>query len=415
MKLVQIGAGNIGRSFIGQLFSRAGYEVVFIDVDDAIVEALNRRHEYVVEVKDDPPATIPVRNVRAVHGRDLAACVEELATTDVAATAVGPSALPHVYPMLAKGLVRRREIGRGPLDLILCENLRQAAEVVREGLSEYLPPGFPLDDMAGLVETSIGKMVPIMTEEQRRADPLLVFAEAYNTLIVDKRAFRCGVPSVPGIDAKENMAAYVDQKLSIHNCGHAIAAYLAYLQIPGARFVWEAVADPEVREATRRGMWESAHALIAEYPDEFDEGNLGHLIEDLLRRFANRALGDAIHRIGRDVPRKLGREDRLIGSLLLDARHDVPAPYTSLAAAAAMFFRGPDESGRLYPTDAEFAGRVHPRGPAHVLRTVSGLDLAEPLDRRVFDSVLEAHEYVAARIARREPLLPLPASVPPLP
>ena len=40
MKFVQIGAGNIGRSFIGQLFSRAGYEVVFIDVDDAVVEAL---------------------------------------------------------------------------------------------------------------------------------------------------------------------------------------------------------------------------------------------------------------------------------------------------------------------------------------------------------------------------------------
>jgi len=28
---VQFGAGNIGRSFIGQLFSRAGYEVIFIE------------------------------------------------------------------------------------------------------------------------------------------------------------------------------------------------------------------------------------------------------------------------------------------------------------------------------------------------------------------------------------------------
>jgi len=30
-KLVLFGAGKIGRSFIGQLFSRGGYEVVFMD------------------------------------------------------------------------------------------------------------------------------------------------------------------------------------------------------------------------------------------------------------------------------------------------------------------------------------------------------------------------------------------------
>jgi len=31
--MVQFGAGNIGRSFIGQLFSRSGYEVVFVDTN----------------------------------------------------------------------------------------------------------------------------------------------------------------------------------------------------------------------------------------------------------------------------------------------------------------------------------------------------------------------------------------------
>jgi mannitol-1-phosphate 5-dehydrogenase len=41
VKLVQFGAGNIGRSFIGQIFCRAGWEVVFIDVDEKIVSLLN--------------------------------------------------------------------------------------------------------------------------------------------------------------------------------------------------------------------------------------------------------------------------------------------------------------------------------------------------------------------------------------
>jgi len=69
MKLVQFGAGNIGRSFIGQLFSRAGYEVVFADVVPEVIRLLNERRRYRVEIKDDPPGTIWVENVRAVDGR----------------------------------------------------------------------------------------------------------------------------------------------------------------------------------------------------------------------------------------------------------------------------------------------------------------------------------------------------------
>ena len=42
-KLVLFGAGKIGRSFIGQLFSRGGYEVVFIDVFKPVIDELNLR------------------------------------------------------------------------------------------------------------------------------------------------------------------------------------------------------------------------------------------------------------------------------------------------------------------------------------------------------------------------------------
>ena len=40
-KLIQFGAGNIGRSFIGQIFSKEGYEVVFIDVNEKLISELN--------------------------------------------------------------------------------------------------------------------------------------------------------------------------------------------------------------------------------------------------------------------------------------------------------------------------------------------------------------------------------------
>ncbi|MFQ6094968.1 MAG: mannitol-1-phosphate 5-dehydrogenase [Candidatus Bathyarchaeia archaeon] len=391
-KIVIFGAGNIGRSFIGQLFSRSGYEVVFIDVDDAIVNELNERRRYRVEVKDIHPETIWVENVRAVHGRDAEKVAKEIATAHVVATAVGPNNLPHIYANVAKGLLRRLEMGRGPVDIIICENIRDASKIFREGLSKHLPSDYPLDSTVGLVETSIGKMVPIMTEAERRRDPLLVYAEAYNTLIVDKKGFKRDVPKVKGLEAKENIVAYVDRKLLIHNLGHAITAYLGYITDPKMKYIWEAISNKDIRRAVERAMWESGRALIAEHPQEFNEKNIQDYINDLIHRFGNKALGDTIYRVGRDVPRKLSRKDRLIGALLLDAKHCIPAPCTTLGAAAATLFRGKDEKGELYKKDLIFVEEVYPRGIDYILREICGLDFEK--ERTLIQGIKEAYEFL---------------------
>lgn len=392
-KFVQIGAGNIGRSFLGQLFGRAGFEVVFIDVDDRIVRELNRRGRYRVEIRDTQPETLWVENVRAVDGRDVEACAQELATCRLAGTAVGAKAVPHILSTLAAGLQERLRLGNPPLDVIIAENLRNAATLFREGLREHLPADFPLDKMVGLVETSIGKMVPIMPEEVRRKDPLLVYAEAYNTLICDATAFRNPVPRVPGLDPRRNMPAYVDRKLFVHNLGHACCAYFAHLQAPEMRYMWEAAEDPRVVAAARQAMWESGRALINGYSDEFNKDNIGDHIEDLLRRFRNRALGDTIFRVGRDIQRKLGREERIVGAMLFDLKHGVSQPtVTAAAAAAAMYFRATDEHGQLFPADKQFAEEILPRGLDYVLLNTCGLNSSASPDREVRELITRAHE-----------------------
>lgn len=398
MLLVQFGAGNIGRSFIGQLFARAGYEVCFVDVVPAVLEALNTRGEYTVEIRDEHPERITVPGVRGVDGRDRQAVVDVLMEADIAGTAVGPNALAKLCPGLAEGLVRRRAEGRPPLDVILCENLRNAADHVRTELRAHLSAGFPLDECLGLVETSIGKMVPLMTEEDRARDPLLVFAEAYNTLICDGRAFLGGVPAVPGLEPKDNMAAYVDRKLFIHNLGHAACAYVGWAQDPLLTYLWEVVERTELREAARRAMWESGHALIAEYPDEFDEAHIGAHIEDLLRRFGNRALGDTIHRVGRDLPRKLSPEDRLIGALRLEQRHQGLGAATLLAVGCALHFAAPDERSELFPADAAFRRALAESGPREVLIEAAGLDVDVPADLALLEQCLAAEQLVRANL-----------------
>jgi len=389
-KFVQIGAGNIGRSFVGQLFARAGFEVVFVDVVPAVINALNERHRYCVEIKDREPATIWVEGVRGVDGRDREAAAAELAGCRLCATAVGPGALQHVYPTIALALQKRVKNERPPLDIIICENMRDAAAAFREGLGKLLPADFPLAEAVGLIETSIGKMVPIMSQADRARDPLLVFAEAYNTLICDARGFKNEIPQVPGLDPKQNMKAYVDRKLFIHNLGHALCAYLGHVYDPALQYTYETVEHAVLGPAIRSGMWESAQALIKQYPDEFDEANQAEHVDDLLSRFANRALGDTLYRVGRDVQRKLSREDRVVGAIICDLENEAEPIITSLCAAAGMRFRATDEMGKMYGPDMEFAEKTWPQGLGAVLEQVCGLGEEDEIERAARERIARA-------------------------
>jgi mannitol-1-phosphate 5-dehydrogenase len=405
MRLVVFGAGNIGRSFVGQLFSRAGYQVVFVDVDDALVAEIVRRGRYLIEVREGPAGslkgcpTIWVEGVSAIHARDEAKVAEAVADADMVATAVGQTGLPRIFPALAQGLQVRYASGKAPLDILICENLREAAGFFRSHLQELLPPDFPLDTYVGLVETSIGKMVPIMPAADKERDRLLVYAEAYNTLPVDAKAFRSRIPDVPGLDPKQNMAAHVDRKTFIHNLGHAACAYVVHVQRPELRYIWEAVRAPEVLQVTRAAMWESARGLIRRYPDEFSVETEHEHIEDLLARFGNQALGDTVFRVGRDLPRKLSREDRLVGALLMDAAEHVAAPATALALACAFFFQAVDEDGRPFPADAEFSQQLAEKGLDWALTSVCGLRREVALEGGIMAAVRDWHSRLLRRSA----------------
>ena len=70
MKAVMYGGGNIGRGFIGMLFSMSGYEVTFIDVAEPVIEGLNREKKYPVRiVSSEGHEDIEVTNVCAVNGK----------------------------------------------------------------------------------------------------------------------------------------------------------------------------------------------------------------------------------------------------------------------------------------------------------------------------------------------------------
>ncbi len=202
-KIVIFGAGKIGRSFIGQLFGCGGYQVVFIDVNQTIVDGLNRMGSYRVVTRGEKEEEITVSHVRAISEKESEKVIEAVSTAGILAVSVGKNALEEIIPVIAAGLIQRNTNSPGtPLDIILAENMRSAADFMREHLMKELPSGFPLDTLVGLVETSIGKMVPIIPHTELEKDPLVVFAEPYNTLILDRKGFKTPIPGINGIGSE---------------------------------------------------------------------------------------------------------------------------------------------------------------------------------------------------------------------
>lgn len=392
-RLVLFGAGNIGRSFIGQVFARGGYDVVFVDIDERLVAELTRRGGYdvVIAHPDGRETTLPVEGVRAVNANDREAVEQELVDASIAATAVGAGALPAVAGLIRDGVQRRRLERPGvPLDVILAENVHDAAAIVADALASG-PGGAAIRAAVGLVETSIGKMVPIVPPEVAARDPLLVYAEPYNTLIVDANGFRGPVPDLPDLRAVDDIRAYVERKLFLHNLGHAAVAYVGYRRDPRLSLIAEAVELEPVRSATRDAMTESVAALAAAHPGSLDRPSLEEHRDDLLARFANRALGDTVFRVGRDLPRKLGRDDRIVGAMRLAAAHDLPFDAIAEVYRAALSFAATDANGEAFPADRAVLELAGERGTEAVLREVSGLDERDPLEARVIARVLASN------------------------
>ena len=338
MKAVMYGAGNIGRGFIGQLFSLSGYDTAFIDINMAIIDKLNSDREYPIYItKGDSYEKGLVSGVRGVNGKDLEAVADAIANADIMATAVGVNVLPFIVKPLVAGIIKRyHSSNKAPLNIIICENKLGADLYLRELLTEKMNDEEKIyfENNIGLVEASIGRMVPATPEEIAKENILAVCVEEYCTLPVDKEAFKGEIPKIINMIPFAPFEFYIERKLFMHNMSHALIAYLGNLK--GYTYIWQAASDPEIQLLAFRALIDSAQALSKAHGVAL-ESLIDHA-EDLLYRFENKLLGDTIDRVGKDTVRKLSPQDRLAGAFKLIKEQKINPVYIELGIAAALHF-----------------------------------------------------------------------------
>ena len=124
---------------------------------------------------------------------------------------------------------------------------------------------------------------------------------------------------------------------------------------------------------TRKVILQSTWALIVRYPDRFTVNDFPEHIEDLIHLFLNIQLGDSVFRVGSDLKRKLGGDDRVVGAIELSRKHKFQFEKLIDVLVFRLLFRATDESGSMLKNDIDFIQNLN-AVLDEVLTSVCGLD-----------------------------------------
>lgn len=373
---IQFGAGNIGRGFLAQLFHESGLEVIFVDVVQPAIDAINLHGAYVINIVGQGAQRVEIDSIHAIHASETVRVAHAVADAEIVCTAVGAGALRFTAPAIAAGLALRNQAGSGPLNVLLCENLHNAAEVLRDAVKALLPESIRDAALAntGFVQAVVSRMVPLQTEADRAGDPLGVRVEAYKHLPIDADAWVGKPANLVGVEPVSPFQAYVDRKLFTHNCAHAVLGYLGYAA--GHEFGYQALHDAQIEARLRAVLEETGEALIRKH--HLDPVQHAAHVGDLLARFDNRDLGDTCIRLARDPIRKLTPGDRILGAARCCEAQGVPTDALAFAIAAALAYEEPGD-----PSANELQRMLREDGLDGALQKVCGIKVDEPLAEQV--------------------------------
>jgi mannitol-1-phosphate 5-dehydrogenase len=319
--------------------------------------SLNIAHADRVEFLRIGPVEINDPAVAADRERQVAAVAEaqEIGTAIPSVTYYQSAGSGSLHRILAAGL-RRKVASNGPAAVVYAaENHNHAAEILEEAVLKEIPPAEhqAIRKQVQFLNTVIGKMSGVKSDpEAIQAHGLVTITpqehraflvEAFNRILIStiqigaepEGQFRRGIEV---FEEKPDLLPFEEAKLYGHNATHALAAYVGALT--GARHMADLTDIPGVLAFLRAAfLQESGQALIRKHAGVdplFTREGYEHYADDLLARMTNPYLLDTIERVGRDPARKLGWNDRLVGTMRVALDQGVEPQRYAFGAAAAL-------------------------------------------------------------------------------
>ena len=342
---IGIGAGPIQTGIYVAGAADGGFDrIVLAEVEPTLVAALKKHRSITVNTAEaERITTRTYENIEVFNPNDPADLPQLI---DIAKDAlVFNTALPATkfYKFCAPWMQAAFEKNPdGRRYIYTSENSTTAAADFQTALDAHFPNTYCLD-------TVIGKMSKVFAAGESELPTLTPgfakghLVEAFNTIYTS---------SAPGIEevgmknlyAKPDLVPFEEAKLYGHNANHLLLAMMAAER--GCNYMSEAANFPDIVEYTLQALiQESGAALCKKYAgvDEyFEPANWEAWARELVRRMISPLLSDAIARVARDLTRKLGWEDRLIGAIRLCHSQGVDCPKLLHGAKIALRFNAID-------------------------------------------------------------------------
>ncbi len=267
-----------------------------------------------------------------------------------------------LHRVLADGMARKVKRHGPRAAIYAAENDNRAAEILEEAVLGVLTDSdrAALPTLGCFANTVIGKMSGVAGNAAEIAARSLVtvtpdstrafLVEAFNRILISRLRFtkRPGQqPFKRGItvfEEKDDLLPFEEAKLFGHNATHALAAYLAASR--GLSYIAELTTLPGLMPFLRDAfVAESGEALIRRRRGVdalFTPAGYAAYADDLLQRMVNPYLHDSVERVGRDPQRKLGWDDRLIGTMRVAMQQAITPRRYALGAAAALAMLHPE-------------------------------------------------------------------------
>ncbi|MBE6164165.1 MAG: mannitol-1-phosphate 5-dehydrogenase [Streptococcus gallolyticus] len=305
---VHFGAGNIGRGFIGDILSKNNVAITFVDVNERVIDELNKRHSYEIEVAEEGQPHIVVENVSGINNaKNPDEVIKAIASADIITTAIGPNILPFIAELIAKGIEARKAAGNNtPIDVLACENMIGGSQYLYQEVKKYLSADGLVfaEQYVGFPNAAVDRIVPAQTHE----DPLFVVVEPFNEWVVETSRMKNPTFKLTGVHYETDLEPFIERKLFSVNSGHATSAYTGAFY--GAKTILEALKDDRVKAQVEAVLGEIRSLLIAKW--NFDEQALIDYHKIIISRFENPFIVDDVNRVARTPIRKLGYDERFI-------------------------------------------------------------------------------------------------------